>query len=210
MSESVPVADLIHFPGNARTHDIDVIAESLREHAQYQPIIVQKSTMFVAAGNGTLEAARDVLGWTEIDADILDLDDDEALRINLIDNRARDKGTYDERKLRDLIAPLAAAGDLTGTGFDLDAFDDLNNGLDEPPPDLDDPGGDDNPFGESDADHDKRAGSGSAGTGPERTPPLLLMYTGEEHGRYAAALAKVRTPDESQAGTVLRVLREAS
>lgn len=110
---SVRTSDLNFYPGNARRGDVDAIAESLRIHGQFQPIIVQKSTDYVLIGNHTLKAAQK-LRWAEVDVAHLDVDDDKAKRIVLIANRTADLGTYD---LEALAALLSDLDDLSGTGY---------------------------------------------------------------------------------------------
>lgn len=134
----VPIADLIPYPGNARRGDIDSIAESLRAFGQYRPIVVQKSTRHVLAGNHTMAAAKS-LGWSQIDVHWLDVDDEKARRIVLADNRHADRGHYDLHDLADL---LQAADTLDGTGYadedltrlleQLAAADDVEPPADEP------------------------------------------------------------------------------
>lgn len=111
----VPIDELILHPRNARTHDLPTIKQSLATHGQLRAITRQKSTGWVLMGNGTTEAARE-LGWTELDVITLDVDDDQATRILLVDNRASDRGGYDEAGIADLLASLG--DDLTGTGYD--------------------------------------------------------------------------------------------
>ena len=123
--ENVKVGDLKVHPKNARQSDVGAIVQSLEAHGQYKPIVVQKSTMNVLAGNHTLMAAR-TLGWKEIAANVIDVDDDQALRILLVDNRASDLATYDENLLKDVLEALANENDfLDGTGYDGDDLDDL-------------------------------------------------------------------------------------
>lgn len=113
----VPVADLRPYGRNPRRGSVDVIVESLERNGQYRPVVVNKRTMEVLAGNHTLAAARR-LGWPEVAATFVDVDDDEAARIALVDNRASDVSGYDNDVLFDLLDSLP---DLEGTGFD-DAF----------------------------------------------------------------------------------------
>lgn len=113
-TEPVNLETLKPYPGNARRGDIDMIAESLRTHGQYKPIVVQKSTGYVLAGNHTLQAARH-LGWDSIVVSWVDVDDDSARKINLIDNRSNDVATYDDSELAALLVGLD--GDYVGTGF---------------------------------------------------------------------------------------------
>jgi len=112
------VADLHVFYANPRRGRVDVIAESLSELGQYRPIVVNEGTMTgrpfeVLAGNHTLLAARE-LGWTEIDAFMVDVDDDDAAKIVTVDNRSNDLAQYDEAALAELLALLP---DLRGTGW---------------------------------------------------------------------------------------------
>jgi hypothetical protein len=113
---AVPAERLQYFPGNARRSDLERIKKSLRRYGQYKPIQVRSSNMTVIAGNHTLEAARE-LGWDEIAVTFIDVDDDEAIRINLIDNKLNDFGTYDDEALEALKAQLP---DLQDTGWDQD------------------------------------------------------------------------------------------
>lgn len=123
------IATLRHFPGNARLHDDDLLRESLAINGQYKPIIVQSSSRYVIAGNGTMAAARG-LGWTEVLVAWLDCDDEQARRINLIDNRASDKARDD---IGDLVALLGAlGGDLAGTGFSQDDHDAMLKFIEQP------------------------------------------------------------------------------
>jgi hypothetical protein len=59
-------------------------------------------------------------------ATYVECDDEQALRILLVDNRANDLATYDQSALSDLLQELAATDlGLDGTLFDGDALDDL-------------------------------------------------------------------------------------
>jgi hypothetical protein len=111
------LSNLVAYPGNARIHDTRAIAASLKANGQYRPIVVQKSTRYVLAGNGTVAAATE-LGWDTVAAQVIDVDDDTARRIVLADNRTSDLATYDSEAL---AALLNDTDDLAGTGFDFDA-----------------------------------------------------------------------------------------
>ena len=118
------ITDFQPHPKNVRQGDVGAISESLRAHGQYKPIVVQRSTGYVLTGNHTLMAARN-LGWTQVAAVFVDCDDDQALRILLVDNRTNDLAMYDDRGLADLLTELAT----TSTGFDGSLFtgDDLDD-----------------------------------------------------------------------------------
>lgn len=122
----VPVDGLEHYPGNARRGDVDLIVSSLRRLGQYRPVVVNSRTHQVLAGNHTLRAARE-LGWSEIAATFVDVDDDTAARINLVDNRANDRGDYDEALLAE---QLRALDDLDATGYDPHDLDEMLSRLD--------------------------------------------------------------------------------
>jgi site-specific DNA-methyltransferase (adenine-specific) len=133
---SIPLDDVQPHPSNPRRGDVAAIAESLLIHGQYRPIVVQKSTGYVLAGNHTWKGARrlrdnNTSGWDRIDAVILDVDDVEAKRIMLVDNRSADLGTYDDGVLAELLRDLP---DLSGTGYDEAALDEILDRLaDEEP-----------------------------------------------------------------------------
>lgn len=111
-------------PRNVRQGDIGAISVSLDAHGQYKPILVQRSTNYIIAGNHTWKAATQ-LGWTEIAVQFLDLDDDKALRILLADNRATDLATYDEHALAEILSEYARSYDMAGLLWDQDDLDDL-------------------------------------------------------------------------------------
>ena len=110
----VDIATLKRHPANARQGNVALIKESLQAHGQYRPIVVNRRTNEVLAGNHTLDAARE-LGWRQVAATFVDVDDDTATRIMLIDNRANDVATYDDRALAELLQGLE--DDYTATGF---------------------------------------------------------------------------------------------
>jgi hypothetical protein len=133
---TVPTAGLVPYGKNPRRSNLTLIVDSLQRHGQYRPIVVRTGTFEVLAGNHTLAAARE-LGWTEIAATFVDVTDDEAARIVLVDNRATDLGGYDNALLLDLLSELAESdAQLLGTGYDPEDLDALAH-LWGTPPDLD-------------------------------------------------------------------------
>src|SRR5690348_7019419 len=82
----VAVSELKPYPGNPRRGDVNSIRQSLEVNGQYRPIVVNRPTMEVLAGNHTLAAAKG-LGWTEIAVTFIDADPERARRIVLADNR---------------------------------------------------------------------------------------------------------------------------
>lgn len=114
----VKLDDLNLYYKNPRIGNVDVIAESLDTTGQYRAIVVNQGTktgrpMEVLAGNHTVKAARS-LGWKTIVAHMLDVDEETASRILLVDNRASDLGSIDD----DILAEIASSMEsLVGTGY---------------------------------------------------------------------------------------------
>lgn len=115
------------FPGNARRGDVEKLKQSLADHDQYRPIVLnkKKGTKYggntVLAGNHTLMAAREI-GMTEIYVWYVDVDDDEALEINLVDNATSDSA-YNDPVL--LAALLNQAKNTERAGYDDDFLGEL-------------------------------------------------------------------------------------
>lgn len=126
---SVDVEKLRHLPGNPRVGDIDAIAESLKRFGQYRPIVVRQETMEVLAGNHTLDAARS-LEWKKIKAFLIDVDEDDAKRIALADNKIAELGSYDEGALGQMLATVGE--DLSGLGWSEDEVAELIEGASQP------------------------------------------------------------------------------
>lgn len=123
---TVPVEDLVAYHRNPRTGDLDAITESLSTNGQYRPIVVNRGTLTgraneVLAGNHTLKAAK-LLGWDEIAVTWLDVDNDAAAKIVIVDNRTNDLAGYDTALLADILTELP---NLEGTGYDQDQLDQL-------------------------------------------------------------------------------------
>jgi len=122
----IPVGDLALLPGNPRQGDIGAVSESFRVNGVYQSIIVNRGTatgrpLEVIAGNHRAQAARQ-LGMGTIPAIVLDVDDEQATRIALADNRTSDLADYDTDAL---VLMMKSLPDLEGTGYDGDDLDDL-------------------------------------------------------------------------------------
>jgi site-specific DNA-methyltransferase (adenine-specific) len=117
-------------PRNVRQGDVGAISESLKLHGQYRPIVVQKSTGHILAGNHTYKAAK-ALKWKQIAATYVDVTDDQAVRILLMDNRANDLASYDDPALADILKQLMETEQrLEGTGFDPDDLEQLLRDID--------------------------------------------------------------------------------
>ena len=122
---SVPIDSLSAYPRNPRRGRVDAIKDSLQRHEV--PAIVVNRQRRKSAGNHTLAAARE-LQWREIAATFVDVDDETAARIVLIDNRTNDLASYDDTELADLLESLP---ELDGTGYDDESLDELLASLDD-------------------------------------------------------------------------------
>jgi len=110
--EKVPLIALKPLDGNARTGDIGAISQSLAAFGQYRPVVARRDGT-VLVGNHTVQAAK-ALKWETVSVVWLDVDDVEAIRIAIMDNRTTDLATYDAEMLKTLLAEVT---DYTGTGF---------------------------------------------------------------------------------------------
>lgn len=119
--EQVPISELSVDPGNARQHDrrnIDTIKGSLRRFDQQKPIVARRDGT-VIAGNGTLEAARE-LGWDTIGVHWSDLEGAEAAAYAIADNRTAELAEWDDSALAETLASIQndQSIDELVTGFD--------------------------------------------------------------------------------------------
>ncbi|MCM1964857.1 hypothetical protein [Streptomyces sp. G1] len=151
-TETLPIGALTSFPGNAKRGDVATILESLAANGQYRGLVVRehgtgkRKTLTVLAGNHTLQALAahgpGPCGLTVTSGgqerscalcqgkewepaarcEVITCDDAAARRINLVDNRAGDLGSYDQQALAELLTALG--DDLPGTGYsDTDLTD---------------------------------------------------------------------------------------
>lgn len=120
----VPISSISTHPENARRGDVKRIGESLLRFGQTRPIVVQKSSGHILAGNHTYRAAVEELSWTHIAVVTLDVDDATALAYLVADNRLSDLGDYDWDAQIALLNRLQDAAQLAGTGFTPDEIDD--------------------------------------------------------------------------------------
>jgi ParB-like chromosome segregation protein Spo0J len=94
---TVPIGSLKQHARNPRRGDVEAIKRSLKQHGQYRSLVVNARTMEVLAGNHTLQGLRE-LGVEEVAVTLLDVDDEQARKIMLVDNR--EGKTAERLKLR--------------------------------------------------------------------------------------------------------------
>ena len=113
-AEVIKINSVKPHPDNPRRGDVALIVESLTAHGQYRPIVVNKRDNLILCGSHTHAAAKR-LKWTLISAVIIDVDDEQARKIMLADNRTSDLASYDTVGLLESLSSLPT---LEGTGFE--------------------------------------------------------------------------------------------
>lgn len=121
---NVPVGQLKAHPDNPRVGDVDAIAESIRINGFYGVIYVQQGTDVILAGTHRWQAAQNV-GMKTIPVIYLDVDDAQAKKILLADNRTSDRASYNKDPLANLLKEVMHESDLLGTGWDAKDLDKL-------------------------------------------------------------------------------------
>jgi ParB-like chromosome segregation protein Spo0J len=98
---NIEISRLAQDPNNARRHsekNLKVIKGSLAKFGQQKPIVID-SKHVVIAGNGTLEAAKE-LGWTHINVVVTELDELGKMAFALADNKTSELAEWDDDTLR--------------------------------------------------------------------------------------------------------------
>ncbi|MEW2066670.1 hypothetical protein [Streptomyces sp. NPDC007346] len=159
----VPLDQLTPYPGNAKRGDVDTILSSLRQNGQYRSLVVREiehGPLVVLAGNHTMQAfgahgpgdcgvkvkagrgvrpcgiCQNDPAWEPTPrCEVVRCDEDTARRVNIVDNRASDLGTYDYEALSELLAGL---DDLDGTGYTPRDVEDITALLTAPPDEVQD------------------------------------------------------------------------
>lgn len=185
-------------PSNPRRGDVPAIMRSLERFGQVKPLIVQRSTGYVVAGNHTLEAAKR-LGWAKVNILVKDLDDDAARAYLLADNRTGDKATYDETELYDLLSKTL---DLEGTGYDIDDLETLADALGSGVVNED--------HGEAvrtQATHGDSSRGRVAEPGVQRMRDIVLLMTAEDAQEFGTQVAQLQKVYGTR--TVVETVRQA-
>ncbi len=190
---TVDISTLVPDPVNARLHpdrNLAAIKDSLALYGQLKPIVVRKASRVVAAGNGTMEAAK-ALGWTKIAANIVDIDETAAAGFGLADNRTAELAKWDFAVVAQLDALLQKAG-VDPVGWSKDELDVLRM-ADWTPPTITEGG-----FG----------GEGEAGE-----KPLVLGFNPDQYQHIDKAVVMMRerlgkTPEELTTEDTVRMICE--
>ncbi len=105
---AVPLTDIALDPRNARGHDernIKSIVGSLRRFGQVQPLVVNRTTKLIAAGNGRYVAAQR-LGWSHVAVVYVDQDPQSHAGYALADNRTAELAEWVQTLVLEEIATL--------------------------------------------------------------------------------------------------------
>jgi DNA modification methylase len=105
---AVPCADLLLDPANARRHpepNLEAIKGSLRIYGQRKPVVVNRRTGIIEAGNGTLQAAL-ALGWSHLAVVYVDDDPMTAAGFSIADNRTAELAEWDRAALDKLLSEI--------------------------------------------------------------------------------------------------------
>ncbi len=129
--EQIDPKTLAIHPDNPRLGDIGAIITSIENNGWYGAVVAQKKTRRVLAGNHRLQAAIQ-LDMDEIPVYWVDVNDEEAKRIMIADNRTSDLASYDEQALAALLETMAKEETLLGSGYDGDDLDALIADLVDP------------------------------------------------------------------------------
>ncbi len=118
---AVPIDQLVPDPANTRSHgerNLAVIAASLAEFGQDQPVVVRKATGVIVKGNGRRAAAL-MLGWTHLAALYVDDDTLAAMRRSIVDNRSAELAGWEHQLLAQHLsaAKEAPGGCIETLGF---------------------------------------------------------------------------------------------
>lgn len=195
-TDEILLTELEPFPGNAWEGDVDKIAESITEHGQYRPLVVRRTgdgRHVVVAGNHTMLALAS-LGRRDARCEVHAMDDVTAVKINLLDNRSKDWGGYDNQALLELLKPLA--DDLAGTGYDPDALDDLLAALEPAAVVLPEPGPTGARYAESPEEEEARR---------ERIDSYEPRHGG---GDMTELILVMTVAQRTEAGSLIRTIRE--
>lgn len=146
--ERIALDELETFPGNANVGNVPMIVESLIANNQFRDLVVRRDgkrnvimcgnhTYLAMVEHGAGPCERDDCGLCAFDdwdghprCSVFECSDEEAVRINVADNRIPEFSKRDDDALADLLMSLE---DLTGSGYNAD---DLRLYLPQEPPTL--------------------------------------------------------------------------
>jgi len=129
------VGDLVPWKENPRKNELAVgpVAESIKELGFGAPILARKDGLHVIAGHTRLKAAKRI-GLKKVPVVLLDVDERQAKKLALADNRLGEISSWDNDGLRALLEELDSDGEDIGvlgwSGSDIDKlFGEIDHSL---------------------------------------------------------------------------------
>lgn len=128
----IPIDKVTQHPDNPRNGDVEAIAESIEINGFIAPVIAQRATGHILAGNHRYQALLS-LGAEVIPVIWVEVDETAAKRYLLADNRTSDLGQYDNANLVAILTELDEVDSLLGSGYTQMDLHQLQAILDMPP-----------------------------------------------------------------------------
>lgn len=129
-TKSVNIEDLKHDKENVRKHNVKnirAIQNSLEAFGQQKPIVIDKDNV-VVAGNGTLEAARN-LGWKKLQCVVSDLTPKNLEAFAIADNRTAELAEWNVELLNAKLVKLSEIGfEVETIGFTIKDIEVIGHG----------------------------------------------------------------------------------
>jgi ParB-like chromosome segregation protein Spo0J len=116
----VPIDEVSPHPLNPRRGAVAAIVRSIEVNGFYGFIVVQGSTGYILKRNHTWRALKRI-GYKTVPVHFLDVDNEKAEEILLLDNKTSDEGTYDEKSLLAILdIHQQKTGSVENTGYEED------------------------------------------------------------------------------------------
>lgn len=129
----VPITRVQQHPDNANNGDLDSIIESIKINGYNSPIIVERATGYIVAGNHRYQALH-ALGATQVPVIWTDMTREQALRYMVADNRTGQKAVTDDALMIEILNQLQETDTgLFGTGYTEDELTNLILSQDQAP-----------------------------------------------------------------------------
>jgi hypothetical protein len=127
----IEAKELVHDKENPRKHgeeNFAAIRASLLAHGQVEPLVIQRSTNMVIAGNARLRVLKD-LGYKKVKAVLLDVDDKEARKLSIVLNRSGELAEWNEANLAKHLEELSSDANFSSLdlGFSMEDMEELVN-----------------------------------------------------------------------------------
>lgn len=114
---------------NYNNGDVETIVQSIHENGMYRPIIVDRASREIIAGNHTWQACKELQAEV-IPVVFVDGNDTTQIKRMIADNRTAALARPDTEQLVELLSRLEAEHELSGTGYgehDVEVLRQLND-----------------------------------------------------------------------------------